>query len=535
MGNISSHVSIEGCKAYYNVSLDCSITDYPRSYGGLTKGTLQGDPDIAGIGIVSVFIAVSGFALVTALIAVIWQTIKCYRKSIWSFTEEREKDHTSVSEILETLVLSCSDQQLFTGAAYALAVRYWRGCTLSAYHYNVVANGLLITLATHLLAITVVLHYWKYPFLATIRAAVTFGVFWAAGLMMAKRHTQVGAEHGDESFPIKIPGADAPDDKMFLAAGCFQRKSHDDKFNEAWSASLQSTGAAFGMENQGWNLWFLMMVWWSVAIAAEVLRWIRRGQGKRGLRRNLIHRTKTWADQTGPEAPTAKFSIKKVNWRLVGSVFFKIAFLLYLYAGLGISAVVVISSGTYIRDLRSWVHDTHWLENDPSGHDEEQDANSLGQLIPIFLSSLTVFAFLQAVNEKVSRHRKRKHAREERREGDEEKESGYAYADDQQHLLKDPECGSRKGGNKGYLPWAGEPPAYQSTATSPQNPRLPPRPAPARTWAEPSSISSRATNTHARHGTSSPGTWPHPAASGAQGPGNSSVGSRWDYSPLNFG
>ena len=49
----------------------------------------------------------------------------------------------SVSDMLETIVIACSDQQLFTGGAYALAVRYFKGCSVSAYHYNVLVNGLL--------------------------------------------------------------------------------------------------------------------------------------------------------------------------------------------------------------------------------------------------------------------------------------------------------------------------------------------------------------------------------------------------------
>jgi hypothetical protein len=76
---------------------------------------------------------------------------------------EEHSGRASKSQILEKIILACSDQQVFTGGAYALTLRYWRGCDVSAYHYNVVSNMLLLSCATHLMSISLCSHYWKYP------------------------------------------------------------------------------------------------------------------------------------------------------------------------------------------------------------------------------------------------------------------------------------------------------------------------------------------------------------------------------------
>lgn len=81
--------------------------------------------------------------------------------------------------------MSCSDQQVFTGAAYAITLRYLKGCNISAYHYNIVANMLLLTCATHIGAVTVARNYWQYPLVALFRIIVTIGVYLSTGLLLS--------------------------------------------------------------------------------------------------------------------------------------------------------------------------------------------------------------------------------------------------------------------------------------------------------------------------------------------------------------
>jgi hypothetical protein len=120
---------------------------------------------------------VTSFALAVSLLDLVWQGVKTFDLRTTAQSKEyvslqlpkqlsanlgtrRERrlrpKKRSFSDILETLVQACSDQQIFTGAAYALTLRYWRGCSISAYHYNIVANILLMTCATHLMSVTIV-------------------------------------------------------------------------------------------------------------------------------------------------------------------------------------------------------------------------------------------------------------------------------------------------------------------------------------------------------------------------------------------
>ena len=94
-----------------------------------------------------------------------------------SYRERERLDRLSVSDIFESIILTCSDTQLFTGAAYALTLRYWGGCTITAYHYDIVSNMMLLTTATHLMSVTMVRDYWKYQFLAIVRIVCITGVF----------------------------------------------------------------------------------------------------------------------------------------------------------------------------------------------------------------------------------------------------------------------------------------------------------------------------------------------------------------------
>ena len=106
------------------------------------------------------------------------------------------------------LVITCSDQQVFTGGAYAITLRFSKGCSISAYHYNIVGNMLLITCATHLMAVTIGKHYWEHPFLASLRVVITTAVFVATGVFLSNQGMAAGSQLG---FPTEVdytpPGA----------------------------------------------------------------------------------------------------------------------------------------------------------------------------------------------------------------------------------------------------------------------------------------------------------------------------------------
>lgn len=290
----------------------------------------------------------------------------------------------SVSDILQTLVLSCSDQQVFTGAAYALTLRYWKGCSISAYHYNVVANMMLLTCATHLMSVTIVRNYWKYPWLALLRVICICGVFIVTGLLMANQNA-----NQDLKFPTAVPPANETDSLLFLPAACFQ--SANSPLGATFKNTTASATAFFqdtlvksapGNMVQGWNWYVVILLFYGAAILAEFIRFCRRGRsrpgwrGKLGARISRLVRPKSWQ-------------------RMLVSYIV----LLYLILGAGISAVAVVFSARYVYSLRQWVDRSGWiaLEN---GYNPENDATSFGQLVPIFLSTLVLFSFAQMISGK---------------------------------------------------------------------------------------------------------------------------------------
>ncbi|KAI0891314.1 hypothetical protein F4806DRAFT_483305 [Annulohypoxylon nitens] len=408
---MGSYISTVDCQAHYNITLNCNVIGRNVTIDGKTsievpftqigdysKGQFPGDPDIAGIGILGVFVAVTSFAVAAGIVSLFWQFLKIYHYKNTLTDEEKaaKRPRTSFSEILETLIIACSDQQVFTGAAYALTLRYWRGCTISAYHYNIVANMMLLTCATHLVSVTVVRNYWKFPWLASLRViAITF-VFAVTGLLMTNQNANM-----DVPFPTSIPNANETDSDMFLAAACFQSNEHTvvDTFKQTTSSAnsfFLDTIAESTPRNkiQGWNLYVITLLFYGAALIAEFFRFMRRGKSRPGMRANVA---KHFRKCCGLGTP-----LRKVVQNI---------FLLYLAGGIGLSCATTIISTEYIFGLRAWVNNSGWIEIE-NNQNPENDAKSFGQLVPIFSSVLIVFSFAQIVSEKVTRHNNRKHENE---------------------------------------------------------------------------------------------------------------------------
>ncbi|KAI1104821.1 hypothetical protein F4804DRAFT_173116 [Jackrogersella minutella] len=409
---MGAYISISQCPERYNITLNCTFegknvtvdgqqkVEAPfTSIGGYTRGQFPGDPDIAGIGILGVFVAVTSFAIAASITSIIWQFAKTYHFKV-TYTEEQKAERqtrTSFSDILEMLILACSDQQMFTGAAYALTLRYWRGCTISAYHYNIVANMMLLTCATHLISVTIVRNYWKFPWLAFLRVVSITFVFIVTGLLMTNQNADT-----DLPFPTGVPNANETDSPIFLAAACFQTDGHtvSNTFKE-----LTSNAQTFFKDNiadstpnnkiQGWNLYILTLLFYGAATIAELIRFFRRGTSRPGLRAKVAHQFRRCC---GLGTPLRK---------IVESVF-----LFYLAAGVGLSCAVTIISTSYIFRLRQWVDKSGWMQL-ANNQNPENDAKSFGQLVPIFSSALIVFSFAQIISEKLTRQKNRKDEDEE--------------------------------------------------------------------------------------------------------------------------
>lgn len=125
-----------------------------------------------------------------------------------------------------------------------------------------------------------------------------------------------------------------------------------------------------------------MLIFYGAAIVAEFIRFCRRSQNRPGVRARLGGYVRKYM---GTGTRTRRF--------------IKYGFLLYLIAGIGVSCVSVVYCAMYIFQLRAWVDRSQWIALD-NGSNPENDATSFGQLVPIFLSALILFTFLQTISGK---------------------------------------------------------------------------------------------------------------------------------------
>lgn len=178
---------------------------------------------------------------------------------------------------------------------------------------------------------------------------------------------------------------------MYLAAVCYQREDQSltEIFRDSTSSAHQFFNGAIGASTprnyiQGWRWYLISLLFYGAAIIAEFIRFCRRSQKRPGWRKNL-------ADKMKPYINTSTRTRK----------FIKCLFLPYLVGGIAIGCATVVCSTKYIYDLRSYVDRSGWLEVEASnGQNPEMDATSFGQLVPIFLSALVFFTFLQTINGK---------------------------------------------------------------------------------------------------------------------------------------
>lgn len=243
----------------------------------------------------------------------------------------------SISGILEVLILTCSDQQVFTGGAYAITLRYSKACSVSAYHYNVVANILLVTCATHLMAVTVARNYWEHPYVAVLRIAVTTLVYIITGVLLSYQGS------GSLGFPTEVPHHTHTYSLMLLPAACFQ--SGEFLFGAELEKALTAGSLRAFLADQihGWTNYILMSLFYIIAIFVSLGRVVCRGMDQGGKRQRFV----AWLERTFP----LLCWLKRFFYSLFG---------LYLFAGIAISSWTVGGASIYVFRLRRWVDKSGW-------------------------------------------------------------------------------------------------------------------------------------------------------------------------------
>lgn len=274
--------------------------------------------------------------------------------------KEKIDGRIGLARILEELILSCSDQQVFNGLAYALALRYYQGCTISAYHYNILANLLLISCATHLSSVAIVSRYWENRGVALIRIFVITLVYILTALVFANQNSAT-----KPPFPTSPPPSRDIDSMVFPAA-CFM--STDTSLNNTLTSTSRqgSTGFTNAVLHDnpsglihGWGAFIGMVLLYGLAILGVVF--FRFGVTRARSQRKNIRKCFYW-----------------IYWMYQ---------LIVVVAGL----VVISLAFDYIQKLRKGMKKSGWLEM-KEGVNPEDEWATFGQLVPIFLCLMTVYA-----------------------------------------------------------------------------------------------------------------------------------------------
>ncbi|KAH6651354.1 hypothetical protein F5144DRAFT_589589 [Chaetomium tenue] len=370
---MGAYVSSANCAARHGLTPNCSIVlsednTTAVSLGGIEMGQFPGDPDIAGAGVLGAFLCVTVASLLLSIASSAWWSAKNIFGVVNRLTREEKAIKNwqiSIAGIVEALVITCSDQQVFTGGAYVITLRYAKACSISAYHYNIVANILLVTCATHLMAVTVARHYWQHPYVGVLRITVTTLVFVITGVLLSNQGS------GSLGFPTEIPSYTDQYSPMLLPAACFQTGDYtfDQEIKKAVKAG--SATAFFTGQIHGWTNYLIMFLFYLIAVGVSLGRVIRRGMGRNGRRKKFVAGLK-----------------KMFPFLFVIKRFFYVIFGLYLLAGIALCGWTIANAAVYVLHLRSWVDKSGWMQLSNNGN-PENDPSTFGQLVPVLLMSLT--------------------------------------------------------------------------------------------------------------------------------------------------
>ncbi|KAK5658048.1 hypothetical protein OQA88_2604 [Cercophora sp. LCS_1] len=405
---MGSYISRETCETR-GISVNCDVDRDPNNnsiitaIGGYERGDLPSEPDIAGIGVLCAFLVVTVVSLIFSIISTTWW----WFKNVLHWKSRLQGEHVTLSQLfrpimcsssrvsrlilancraraqtkpyafslssfLETFVITCSDQQIFTGCAYAVTLRYITGCTISAYHYNIVANMLLVTCATHLVAVTVSRNYWEHPLPAVVRILITLLVYAVTGTLLSNTGTE------SNGFPTQVPPSESDYSDILLPAVCFQ--TGDGGFTSTVQESLTTGPEGFFKHAiPGWTQYLVMFLCYVLAVVVRVFGFLRSGREKADGKRR---RTVGWVKRR-----FSWFFGRRQRRAL------EVAFGLYLVVGNGVGVWTVYTSARF---------------GDPN---PENDPNTFGQLVPMFLNLMLLFAILQFLAEQLKARNEKRRAR----------------------------------------------------------------------------------------------------------------------------
>lgn len=221
------------------------------------------------------------------------------------------------------------------------------GCTISAYHYDIVCNLVLMSVVTHLCAVTFITPYFQHLGLGLCRIVLILLTFFFAGFMFAERN--------NTSFPTGKPSYSPTNSthvpNLIVPAACFV-SGNINITNQAEKTFLIMKGSS---HVSGFPEYVILLVFTLLSLGVAAI----------------------YSCVTPEKSP-------RTMWWLW---WFRVPLLLAAWA-------IAIATTSEFWLMRIWMHDSIW----PA--DNAEYNWTFGQFLPLLLMMLAGLAFVEAFSSK---------------------------------------------------------------------------------------------------------------------------------------
>lgn len=149
-------------------------------------------------------------------------------------THQRNESHAKWREIYRSLFLATSDSQTFLALAYGISFWLAGKCTMSAYHYAIATDIVLLTCSNFNASTFMIRDYWRAPVTTIFRYGAITVIYFFLGLMLNLQRKRL-------NNPEWRPPLSRNNSIILLPASCFLDPDFR-VFNKMSEARLDNIG-----------------------------------------------------------------------------------------------------------------------------------------------------------------------------------------------------------------------------------------------------------------------------------------------------
>jgi hypothetical protein len=255
-----------------------------------------------------------------------------------------ELDISHWRRLFDGILVGLSDTQIITALALTIVTEFLTSCKVSAYHYNVVCELVLMSTMVHICSMTTIEHYFYNKLLASVRILFIIANFILGLLLFVRRAAS-------DNFPTDIPSNKDKTNmtSLVIPAVCSMGN------NTSTPLPNDSSNSHRGIVS-----YVLVFAFFIAAASLSMFHTHRFNNDK-------------------------PFSAKKWTFWARGAM---------SVMALGVSILFMV----HLNRLRVWMRSSGWFVVEDNG---EYAWESFGQLVPMILLILPVLQFVESVASKI--------------------------------------------------------------------------------------------------------------------------------------